>query len=191
MPALRHVHLDPGKVYRTSHLAVWAANPTRLAGRLEAEGRLRKLSHGFFYAPVQSRFGEVPPSDEALLNALLDGTPWLVTGPPRWNALGLGSTQMFSTPLVYNTMRSGRMDVGGRTFQLRRVAFPVEPKAEWFVVDLLRNAGSVGLTHDDLEPQLRAALKDERFSVVELVKMVSQFGRKSELALVRRVTGGL
>ena len=83
------------------------------------------------------------------------------------------------------------MDVGGRTFQLRRVAFPVEPKAEWFVVDLLRNAGSVGLTHDDLEPQLRAALKDERFSVVELVKMVSQFGRKSELALVRRVTGGL
>ncbi len=191
MPTLRHVQLDPGKVYRTAHLAAWVANPTRLAARLEEEGRLRKLSHGLFYAPVKSRFGDVPPSDEALLNAFLDGTPWLVTGPPRWNALGLGSTQMFSTPLVYNTMRSGRMDVGGRTFQFRRVAFPVEPPAEWFVVDLLRNAGSVGLTHVDLRARLRTSLEEERFSVPKLVEMASQFGRRAEQALVRRITAGL
>ena len=98
---------------------------------------------------------------------------------------------MFSTPLVYNTMRSGKMDVGGRTFQLRRVAFPVEPPAEWFVVDLLRNAGSVGLTHADLASRLRAALEEERFSVPKLLEMASQFGRRAEQALVRRVTAGL
>lgn len=191
MPARRHVHLDPGKVYRTAHLAAWAANPTRLAGRLQEEGRLQKLSHGLFYAPVKSRFGVVPPSDEALLNAFLDGTPWLVTGPPRWNALGLGSTQMFSSALVYNTMRSGKMTVGGRTFQLRRVAFPVEPPAEWFVVDLLKNAESVGLTHADVEPRLRTALEQERFFQTKLVEMASLFGRRSEQDLVRRVVAGL
>jgi len=191
MPARHPVHLDPGKVYRTAHLAVWAANPTRLVGRLQEEGRLQKLSHGLFYAPVKGRFGVVPPSDEALLDAFLDGTPWLVTGPPRWNALGLGSTQMFSTPLIYNTHRSGKTRVGGRTFQFRRVRFPVDPPPEWYVVDLLKNAASVGLSHGDLEPRLRTALKEERFSPTRLVEMASQFGRRSEQDLVRRVTAGL
>lgn len=41
-----------------------------------------------------------PPGEEALLDALLDGTPHLVTGPPRWNALGLGSTALHVRPLV-------------------------------------------------------------------------------------------
>lgn len=191
MPPRCEVRLDPGKVYRTAHLAVWGANPTRLAARLQKEGRLEKLSQGLFYAPVQSRFGVVPPTDEALLDAFLEGTPWVVTGPPRWNALGLGATQMFSTPLVYNTVRTGRMKVGSRTFQLRRVSFPAEPPAEWFVVDLLKNVQRVGLTHAEVEPRLRAALEAERFSAATLVDMASKFGRGAERDLVRRVTRGL
>lgn len=190
MPSRHTVQLDPGKVYRTAHLAAWAANPTRLAARLQREGRLQKLSHGLFYAPEQSRFGAVPPSDEALLDAFFDGTPWVVTGPPKWNALGLGSTQMFAAPLVYNTMRSGNISLGGRTFQLRRVRFPVEPPAEWFVVDLLKNAESVGLTHADVEPRLRTALEAERFSPQVLTEMARLFGRRSEQDLVRRATTG-
>lgn len=190
MPSRHTVQLDPGNVYRTAHLAAWAANPTRLAARLQREGRLQKLSHGLFYAPEQSRFGAVPPSDEALLDAFFDGTPWVVTGPPKWNALGLGSTQMFAAPLVYNTMRSGNISLGGRTFQLRRVRFPVEPPAEWFVVDLLKNAESVGLTHADVEPRLRTALEAERFSPQVLTEMARLFGRRSEQDLVRRATTG-
>jgi len=83
------------------------------------------------------------------------------------------------------------MTVGGRTFQFRRVAFPVEPPAEWFVVDLLKNAESVGLTPSDVEPRLRTALEEERFSPSTLVEMASLFGRRSEQDLVRRVTAGL
>ena len=187
MPAPRQVSLTPGTVYRTAHLARWGANPTRLARRLEREGRLRRISQGMFYAPVESRFGEVPPSDEALLTAFFDGSPWQLTGPPRWNALGLGSTQLFARPLVYNTKRSGTVQLGGRSFELRRVAFPAEPSAEWFAIDLLRNAHSVGLTLEELKPGLSAALKDGRLAGSELTEMAARFGRRAERGLVRQV----
>jgi hypothetical protein len=188
MPARQEVQLDAGKVYRTSHLARWGANPTRLANRLESEGRLEKLSQGLFYAPVKSRFGAVPPSDEALLDAFFDGSPWTLTGPPRWNALGLGSTQLFARPLVYNTKRTGTVRIGRRTFELRRVSFPAEPNAEWYVVDLLRNAESVGLTQEKLATRLRAGLEEGRFSANALAEMAARFGRRTEQDLVRHVT---
>jgi hypothetical protein len=65
------VSLEPGTVYRTAYLRRWTANPTRLLRRLEEEGSVRSLGHGLFYAPRRGRFGEAPPSDEALLDAFL------------------------------------------------------------------------------------------------------------------------
>ena len=41
----------------------------------------------------------------------LEGAPFVLTGPPAWNSLGLGSTAMWAHSLVYNTKRTGR---GGR-----------------------------------------------------------------------------
>lgn len=188
MRAATPVHLTPGTVYRTAYLGRWDSNPTRLARRLEAEGRLRRLAQGLYYAPRTSRFGEVPPSDEALLDAFFDGTPWVLTGPPRWNALGLGSTQLFARPLVYNTKVSGLRDVGGRPFEFRRVAFPANPSAEWFAVDLARNAERVGLDRDDLLVRLRSAVKAKRLSPEALQDMATRFGRRAERDLVREAT---
>ena len=179
------VPLEPGTVYRTAWLRRWGENPTRLAQRLERRGLVRRLGHGLFYAPKMSRFGEVPPSDEALLNAFLDGTPYVVTGPSRWNALGLGSTALFAHPLVYNTKRTGTFSVGGRTFDLRRVAFPSAPTPEWFVVDLLRNAASAGVDRNALTRNLAARLKAETFDVDRLFDMAARFGGTQELEAVR------
>lgn len=190
MPAASQVVLQAGKVYRTAHLVPWGANPTRLASRLKQEGRLQRLGHGLFYAPTESRFGVVPPSNEALLDAYFDGTPWVETGPPRWNALGLGSTAMFAKTLVYNTKRTGTVKVGKRAFELRRVGFPVDPSPEWFVIDLLRNVDSVGLDIAEVEPRLAHAVEDGRFSRDTLVEMAARFGRRSEQDLVRRVLSG-
>src|SRR3990170_8802520 len=81
-------------------------------------------AHGLFVHPRRGRFGVVPPSDEELLRAFLCGAPFVLTGPDRWNALGLGTTAVFAAPLVYNTKRSGTFELGGRRFVLRRVAFP-------------------------------------------------------------------
>ena len=47
------------------------------------------------------------------MRAFLDGGRFVFTGPERWNALGLGTTALFATPLVYNTRRSGTFELGG------------------------------------------------------------------------------
>jgi hypothetical protein len=40
----------------------------------------------------KSRFGDVPPTREELLRGFLEGSPYVITGPERWNPLGLGTT---------------------------------------------------------------------------------------------------
>ena len=141
MPAPAQPRLEPGRVYRTRDLTTWGANPTRLARRLVREGRLRSLAQGLFYAPKSSRFGPVPPEDEEILRAFLGSDEFVLTGPPYWNALGLGTTAAFPVVLVYNTRRSGEFAFGHRRYRLRRVRFPRRPSAEWYVIDLLEHRG--------------------------------------------------
>ena len=178
MTAPARPELEPGRVYRTRDFAPWSANPPRLAKRLVREGSLVRLTHGLFAHPIQGRFGAVPPSDQELLRAFLDGGPFVVTGPARWNALGLGATAMFATPLVYNTKRSGVFDLGGRTFILRRVAFPDEPTAEWFLVDLFEHADQAGTSKAELTERLRRALAAGRFDPVRLQAAAATYGSK-------------
>lgn len=186
--SLPDVQLEPGKVYRTAALRRWGKNPTRLAQRLEAVGVLRRLGHGLLYAPRKSRFGVVPPSDSALLDAFLDGTPYVVTGPARWNSLGLGSTALFAHPLVYNTKRSGTLTVAGRTFEFRRVAFPAQPSPEWFAVDLLRHADEAGVDADDLTARLADKVSKGTLNVDALFEMATQFGGPEEVERVSDAT---
>lgn len=107
-------NLKPGRAYRTRDLRRWSANPTRLARRLVREGKLREAAHGLFYAPIETRFGQAPAPDAEILRAFLGDSRFVITGPPRWNALGLGSTAMFAATLVYNTRRSGDFTFDGR-----------------------------------------------------------------------------
>lgn len=179
-----HPTLEPGRLYRTAHLRGWGANPTRLARRLEASGALVSLGYGLWLAPRVTRFGRAPADDEALLDAFLDGTPWLRTGPVAWNALGLGATAMFAHSLVYNTKRTGRFVIGGRTFELHRQAFPVDPPPEWFVVDLLRHTDAAGIDLDDVVRAL--SLRRERFDASRLRDMAARFGTRREQDAVAR-----
>jgi hypothetical protein len=180
---------EPGRVYRTRDLAQWSANAPRLAQRLVREGQLVQLAHGLYAAPRRSRFGAVPPTDEALLQAFLDGEPFVFTGPERWNALGLGTTAVFATPLAYNTKRSGHFTFGGRQFLLRRVAFPKAPSPEWFVVDLLENAEQAAAAREDLRGALAAALRAGKFDRDRLTAMAGQYGSRRTQALVKAALG--
>ncbi len=175
---------EPGRVYRTRELKQWSANPPRLAQRLVRDGQLVQLAHGLFAAPKAGRFGQVPPTDEALLRAFLDGAPFVFTGPERWNALGLGTTAVFATPLVYNTKRSGPFSFGGRRFLLRRVAFPPVPTPEWYVIDLFENAEQAAAAPAELGVALEAALRAGRFDRTQLAASASQFGSRRTQALV-------
>jgi hypothetical protein len=176
--------LEPGRAYRTRDLRQWSANPTRLARRLVHEGKLREAAHGLYYAPIPTRFGPVPASSEELLRAFLNGERFLVTGPPCWNALDLGSTAMFAVTLVYNTRRSGEFRLGGRRFLLRRVYFPDEPTAEWFIVDLLQHHGMAGVALSELREGLVATLRADRWDRTRLREMAETYGTKVTLGVV-------
>lgn len=178
--------LEPGRAYRTRELRRWSANPTRLARRLVREGKLCEAGHGLFYAPLASRFGPAPARDEELLRAFLGGHPFVITGPPLWNALGLGSTAMFAATLVYNTRRTGDFTLDGRRFLLRRVLFPEDPPAEWFVVDLLQHHEMAGVPLAELERRLTETLCAGRWDAARLREMADRYGTKSTLGLVER-----
>ena len=176
--------LESGRVYRTHDLARWSANAPRLAKRLVKEGELVPLARGLFAHPKHSRFGAVPSRDDELLRAFLGDTAFVVTGPEKWNALGLGSTAVFAMPLVYNTKRSGTFKLGGRSFRLRRVAFPAKATPEWFVVDLFENAASAGVSRDALSAALSRALKAKRFNSQVLSDMSERFATRANKALI-------
>jgi hypothetical protein len=184
MSAAVQPQLVPGRAYRTRDLRTWSANPTRLAQRLVGEGRLREAAHGLYYAPIPTRFGPAPASDEELLRAFLGGESFLLTGPPAWNALGLGSTSMFAVTLVYNTRRSGEFVLGGRRFLLRRVSFPEKPAAEWFVIDLVQHHDMAGLALSELRAALLATLRIGLWDRARLREMAETYGTKATLAVV-------
>jgi hypothetical protein len=178
--------LEPGRAYRTRDLLRWGKNPTRLAQRLVDEGKLREAAHGLYYAPVPSRFGSAPASDQELMRAFLADGPFVITGPPRWNALGLGSTAMFAATLVYNTQRTGEFRLDGRRFLLRRVLFPESPSPEWFVVDLLQHRDMAGVSLGELQRGLVATIRAGRWDEGRLLEMADAFGTRATLALVER-----
>ena len=182
--------LEPGRAYRTRELRRWGANPTRLARRLVREGRLHEAAHGLFYAPIESRFGAAPACDEELLRAFLGGDRFVITGPPRWNALGLGSTAMFAATLAYNAQRTGEFTFDGRRFLLRRVRFPDDPPPEWFAVDLLQHHGMAGASIGELRGRLTATLREGRWEPERLRAMADVYGTKATLALVERCIAG-
>ena len=183
--------LIPGRVFRTRDLAAWSSNPTRLVKRWVDEGICVRLKNGLYAIPKPTEFGMAPPTSGDLLTRFLNGDAFVVTGPPVWNALRMGSTQLFALPLVYNRKRSGVFRLGGRAFRLRRVRFPDTLCPEWYAVDLLENLGPMCLDVAETEGHLAARLQDGTFSGDRLRQMAQAYGTKATQALVRRaITAG-
>ena len=178
--------LEPGRVYRTRELAAWGKNQPRLAKRLVRQGQLVALAHGLYSCPRRGRFGAVPPTDDELLRAFLDGGPFVITGPERWNALGLGTTSAFALPLVYNTKRSGEFVFGARKLLLRRVAFPEHPTAEWFVVDLFEHSEQAGTSLGALTAALARTVRGGTFDRDRLRTMAGRYGSRATRAAIEQ-----
>lgn len=186
MPALIHppalAPIEPGRVYRLRELVgAGVKNPSRAVGALVRSGALVRLQPGLFAAMRPSRWGPVLPSDETLLNAVLGEGDWILSGPPRWSALGLGVTAQHAVTWVTNRRRSGSLRLGGRRFALRLARFPDDPPPEWFVVELFSHAATVGLSLPQLTESLRRALAADRFDRATLRRLARDGAPRREV----------
>ncbi len=133
-------HLHPGKVYRRAELAAWSNAVDRHLKQLYEDGTLTKLSGGLYYCPKKTAFGEAPAEDEKLVEAFLKDSRFLLTSPNAYNALGVGTTQLYNETVVYNHKRHGRFTLGGRVFDFRlKPHFPKSLSQEFLLVDLVNN----------------------------------------------------
>lgn len=181
--------LKEGEVYRTKDLKKLSSNPTRLAQSLVQAGKLMKLRNGLFHVPKKGVFGDVPPSEDAILKALFGSRPYLKTGPSVWNSLGLGTTAVEAIPLIYNKSKTGMEQIGRKKFEFRRVRFPRKPCKEFFVVDLLQNLGRAGADPIEVKQALALALRNGCFDGPILLEMAEKYGSKSVTQAIMEAAG--
>ena len=63
--------LQAGRVYRREDLARLSKAVDRHLQELVSTGTLKKLAQGLYYAPKQSSFGPLPPTDEQVVQGFL------------------------------------------------------------------------------------------------------------------------
>jgi hypothetical protein len=149
-------HLRPGQVYRRSDIEQWSNAVDRHLRKLQEEGTLTKLSAGLYYCPKKTTFGTAPADDKTLVRAFLKDDRFLLTSPNAYNTLGVGTTQLYNSTVVYNRKRHGRFDLGGRVFHFRRKSyFPSNLTPEFLLVDLVNNLKELAEDHDELLHQVK------------------------------------
>ncbi len=148
-------NLRPGQVYRRSDLVQWSSAVDRHLQQLVEEGFLRKLSGGLYYCPRKTTFGVAPPEDKKLVRAFLNDHRFLLTSPNVYNALGVGTTQLYNVTVVYNHKRHGRFKLGGRVFDFRKKPdFPLNLTSEFLLVDLMNNLKRLAEDHDKIRDKV-------------------------------------
>ncbi len=112
-------HLRPGQVYRRKDLSRWSNAVDRHVRQLVDEGRLEKVSPGVYMAPRKTRFGMAPAKPEKLVETFLGDDRFLMVSPNAFNVLGVGTTQLYNEPVVYNRKRHGKFKLDGRVYDFR------------------------------------------------------------------------
>ena len=132
--------LRPGQVYRRADLTKWSNAVDRHLKDLLRDGTLTKLSGGLYYRPKLTAFGLAPADDDKLVQSFLKDRRFLLASPNAYNALGVGTTQLYNETVVYNHKRHGQFELGGRTFDFRmKPSFPKALSKEFLLVDLVNN----------------------------------------------------
>ncbi|MHB8347400.1 MAG: hypothetical protein ACYDHM_09480 [Acidiferrobacterales bacterium] len=154
-------HLHAGRVYRRADLAQWSKSVDRHARELVDAGVLQKLRNGLYYYPKPSVFGQVPADEQELVRTFLKEDDFLLTSPNAYNTLGLGTTQLYNTHVVYNHKRHGHFTLGGRAFEFRRKPrFPRKLTEEFLLVELVNNLRTLAEDAETLRARARAKAKE-------------------------------
>lgn len=177
MAALQELerHLETGHVYRRADLERWSNAVDRHLKSLLQNGVLKKLSGGLYYAPKKTQFGEVPADESDLVEAFLKDHHFLITSPNAYNALGLGTTQLYNETVVYNHKRHGHFKLGKRMFDFRvRLRFPDKVTQEFLLVDLVNNLDR--LAEDSQQLLNRVSAKARKMDKDALFHAAREYG---------------
>lgn len=173
--ALLADELKPGRVYRREDLAQLSTAVDWHLRELVVAGKLKKLAQGLYHAPKQSSFGPLPPADEQVVGGFLRDKNFLVFSPSTYNAVGLGTTQLYNRTLVYNHKRHGVFLLGNRQFDFRLMPrFPKTLTLEFLYIDLLNNLDELAEDRDAVLHQARVKLPS--FGAARLQRAASNFG---------------
>lgn len=168
-------HLRPGQVYRRKDLARWSNAVDRHVRELVDEGRLEKVATGVYMVPRKTRFGKAPAKAKKLVEAFLGDDRFVMVSPNAFNGLGVGTTQLYNEPVVYNRKRHGRFRLGGRMFDFRmRSSVPRKLTEEVLLVDLLHNVGR--LAEDRTQVLPRALARARQMDRSRLARAVHEYG---------------
>lgn len=180
-------HVRAGKVYRREDLAPYSTSVDRELHHLVLSGRLEKVAQGLYYVPRKSAFGVVPPSDDELLAAFLKDKNFLSFNPSVYNALRLGTTQLYNKTIVYNHKRHGKFRLGNREFDFRlkpRFPRPNQVTSEYLLVDMLNNLDE--LAEDDAQVLAHARRKLQQFDTKKLHKALEEYGSAATRRLMKQ-----
>ena len=144
-------HLRTGRVYRREDLTRWSNAVDRHIKALVEEGTLTKLAGGLYMRPKQTVFGKAPPDDVELVSGFLKDRRFLLASPNAYNALGVGTTQLYDKTVVYNHKRHGPFTLGARTFDFRvKPTFPRKLTREFLLVDLVNNLDRLAESREEV-----------------------------------------
>ncbi|MEX1107934.1 MAG: hypothetical protein WEC00_03385 [Dongiaceae bacterium] len=160
--------LRPGKVYRREDLARWSNAVDRHLKQLVEERTLTKLRAGLYLRPKKTAFGEAPAGDRELVESFLKDDRFLLASLNAYNALGVGTTQLYNETVVYNHKRHGRFNLGGRWFDFRMKSnFPKSLTREFLIVDLLNNLDRLAEDHDEVLKRVKEKVAAENPRLLE------------------------
>lgn len=179
-------HLKRGEVYRRQDLEKFSRSIDRELKQLLDKGILEKLYRGLYYYPKISAFGKTPPDETILVQRFLDDTRFLLTTPNNYNMLGVGTTQMYNSRVVYNHKQHGDIQLGGKIFIFQvKHHFPKKLTEEFLLIDLVNNLDTLA---EDKEVVLenvfeKVASKDP----VKMKKALSLYGNVKTQKLLKPV----
>lgn len=167
--------LKPGGVYRRADLRRWSNSVDRHLQELVNNGTLEKLSGGLYYVPKQTVFGKAPADENELVRTFLKDNRFLITSPNEYNALGVGTTQLYNTRRVYNRKRHGEFRLGNRKFDfVVKHYVPSSMTKEFLLVDLVNNLKHLAEDQPALLENVKT--KANEMNKRRLKQLVANFG---------------
>ena len=149
------------------HLGSRAAIDQSLA-RLVKRSVLMRVGRGIYVLPVETRFGKLAPSTQALMEQLGEQTGEIIvsSGAAAANQLGL-TTQVPVQEIYLTSGRSRAMRLGNRVVQLRHAKTWELSFARRAAGEALRALGAIGPTGLDAAlAKLRATLPEAEFRML-------------------------